>query len=213
MSRTTDKLDHELTLEEAIELVMQGKAKLQVLKHFEFGRFSYLADRLLSRVTECNDDDAEGDLIAVILLQAAATECFLNDVLIHYTREAFGKGSKFIAEGMLGGSTRSKIYRVVPLLSRSTKVLDTESESVQNILNLIKTRNRIAHTTEYYCDDFEDFEKRSQEAPLTSTLSLEQCKKYQAALNTFISAIWNGPIEESPWQHALIKDAVPDEEE
>ena len=178
----TSQSEQDLTIEEAVELLKQGKAKIQILKIFEFNRFIYLADCLLKRVTKSGDDDAKGDLIAVILLQATALECFLNDVLIHFSRKAFGKGNKQIAEGLLGGSIRSKIFRVVPVLSGSTKTLDAESESVKCLLNLVKTRNKIAHTTEFYRDEFEDFEKRLLEPSFSGTLSIEQCEKYQAAL-------------------------------
>jgi hypothetical protein len=208
----TTQSEKDLTIEELMELLKQGKVKIQILKNFEFNRFSYLAERLLKRVTQSSDNDAEGDLIAVVLLQATALECFLNDKLIQYSRETFGKGSKNIAEGMLSGSTRSKIFRIVPIMSGSTKILDVESDTVKILLNLIKTRNKIAHTTEYYRDEFEDYGKRALEPSFTSTINLEQCEKYQKALQMFITAIWDGSIDKK-WQHELIINAIPDNEE
>jgi hypothetical protein len=201
------------SLKKLIKKIEKGETKLKLLKRFEFGYFEYLSDRILSQVKTANDEDNKGNLIAVILLQSAALECFLNDVLIHFARETFGKGSKAIAEAFIAGSGRSKIFRVVPILSKATKILDAESKQVKDLLTLIKIQNNISHTTEHYLDEFHNYDKRIDEPLLTDTLNIKQCQQYQKSLNEFICAVWNGPIENPPWQHKLIKDAESDKDD
>ena len=198
--------------EELARLLSQGKAKLdiQTLKYFEYGWFSYLSKKQLELAEKEVEEDRITYLVPAILLQVTSLECFLNDVIIEFSRESFGKGNRELASSFLQGSIRSKIIRIVPLLSNSLKVLDLNSSCVQNLFEMITTRNKIAHTVEYYTDEFPDFEERSRSGPIAQILQIDHCQRYQQSINNFYSAVWNGPIESPKWQHEIIHNAEPD---
>ena len=200
----------EISWEKLFALLEAGKARLVPVKYFGHNRLKYLADRLLKGVADSCDEDAEGDLIAVVLLQAASLECFLNDVLIDHAREAFGKPSRKIAEGFISGSVKAKLYRVVPIVSNGRKTLDLEAREIQIIHSLIAARNRLAHTTEHYLDESENCLERPQKSQFARTLTIKQCQDFSSALDELFYAVWNGPIEIPPWQHGLIRDAAPE---
>jgi hypothetical protein len=191
---------------EVIELALEGKVQLnfKVLKSFRFGNLLYHADNMLKMPTD--DEDVHlGFLYAAILFQAAALECFLNDEFIEYAEQKYGAEGQAIAESLISGSMRSKINRIVPILTQGKKRLDLASKTVQSIFEMLKERNKIAHTVEHYrhheAGEYQD------DKP-----TLEQCQRFGAALNMFIAAIHNSRIRNS-WENPLFKEGVAEDGE
>lgn len=210
LARLDIDIDEDISFEELMGYIGQGRINISVLKYFEFGSYSYFSKKLIEDYEKDMDKDLHPP-IHIILMQVATLECFLNDMFIHYARKAYGKEASRIAEGLLSGSLRSKIYRIVPILSRGEKTLDLDSKIINKLLNLIKTRNKLVHVAEFYQDDKPTYSKKKGERPFSHTITPKHCHEYQEALDEFIFAVWNGPITDPPWQHVIIKDAKPED--
>lgn len=183
-------------------------------KRFQFVALRDLAHDLLDRAVEADkqkDEDEYSDLVAVVLLLTASLECFLNDMLIAHSHNAYGEDYKQVAEGFLGGSLRSRLLRLIPIASKSQKRLDHGHHAVGFLLQLIKTRNRLSHTVEYYVDSppWEDVEDQ----PLGKSLSFEICSHYAESLDNYFAAVLSGMYVlkgRKPWGHEMVLDGKPD---
>jgi hypothetical protein len=92
--------------------------------------------------------------------------------------------------------------------------LDTGHHAVGLLFGLIKSRNRLAHTVEYYVE--RPSWDRDSAAPLGQTLTHEECAAYAAAVDTYFGAVLSGPPVlkgRKPWNHQLVVDAEPEREE
>lgn len=199
----------EVSLEDIARALVEEKADFEVLKHFEFASLEGLADDLLRSYSPGTCGGATHPPLHVVLIQAAALECFLNDVFIHYARTEYGEDSIHLGPYLISGSFRSKLHRVVPTLSKGTKILDKNSKVVKYLEELITTRNRISHTTEYYTDLPKGQKRRRRSLkPFAQTVTTKRCEQFQKALREFTSAVWNGP----PWSGDFFKDPTPEED-
>ena len=192
----------------------EGNVRIAHQKRFAFGALRDLAHDLMERSEEADKEknaDDYSDLVAVVLLLAASLESFVNDMLIALAHRDYGKDYKQIAEGLLGGSIRSRILRIIPVASRGLKRLDTGHNTIGLVFKLIKTRNQLAHTNEYYIENtsWDD----ATVPPLGKALRLDECTNYAAAVDTYISAVLSGMLVlqgNTPWEHELVVDAEPE---
>ncbi len=204
--RVDTEADEPSPEEIARALTAEG-AEVEVLKHFEFASLGCLAEDLLDTYDEDSAEGASHPPTHVVMVQAASLECFLNDVLIHHARVEYGEDAQHLGPAFISGSFRSKLYRVVPTLSKGTKILDSVSEVARRLEDLISTRNRVTHTTEYYSSPADSpKKKRRRLKPVTQAVTKRRCQRFQLALRDFTSAVWNAP----PWDAEFFKDPEPE---
>lgn len=183
-------------------------------KTFPFAPLRELAHDLLVRVEDGDKRkgfDEYSDLVAVIILLVASIEAFVNDMLIYMARRDYGKKYKQISEGLLGGSLRSRLLRIIPIASKGRKRLNTEHNIVGVIFNLVKTRNKLVHSTEYYVENISWEE--AYDVPLGKALTLEQCSNYAGAVDAYFGAVLSGLFVikgKTPWDNELVLDAEPE---
>jgi hypothetical protein len=189
-----------------------GKRFLEYHRTLHYFFLKELADALLEAAEEEDEakhEDEYSHTLAVILLLVASLECFVNDMLIQLARRKFGADYKPVADGFLGGSLRSRILRIVPIASSCTKRLDQGHHQMGCVFELIKVRNRIAHTVEYYCEDV-SFDEVIAEQDDYRAVTRETCSRYSEAVRAFLAAVLGGMMVlegNRPWDNDLIIDA------
>jgi hypothetical protein len=207
---TVDPETGELSLKNIIQALTDKSANIKVIKHFDFGSLEAFAEVLLKSYQPNSDFGAFHPPLHIVLIQAVALECFLNDMFIHHARVEYGEDSKYLGPAFISGSFRSKLYRLIPTISKGEKILDQRSTIVKNLEKLITIRNRIAHTAEYYTDYSEDKpSKRSSQKPFIQTINKKQCEVFQKTLQTFTCGVWNAP----PWSGEFFKDPTPESDD
>ena len=191
-----------------------GKLAIAHQKKFTFGPLRDLAHDLLKRSADADKEkgpDDYSDLVAVVLLLVASLEAFVNDMLITQARRDYGKDYKQVAEGLLGGSFRSRLLRIIPVASRGQKCLDLGHHKMGLVLKLIKTRNQLAHSKEYYVEN--PTGEGTEEGTPGESLTLEECVNYADAVDSYFAAVLSGTMVlegRSPWEHELVADAEPE---
>lgn len=196
----------------------QGKLRLLYQKNYEFSYLRTLTHDLFARSRNADRDKEKDEysyLVAVVLVLTASLECFVNDILIEHAHNAFGGDYRQIAEGFISGSLRSRILRIVPITSSCKKRLNVGHHLVGVLFELLKVRNAIAHSAEYYIDN-PKWDAASS-ATAARTLSRRKCALYARAVDAYFAAVLSkntvlieGERPKPPWKHPLISDAVPE---
>jgi len=172
-----------------VEKRPDGTVVFKDRKWYQAERLRALAGDLLERALEADkekDDEEYSDLVAVLFVLAASLECFLNDMLIMHAYRYHGSEYKAVAEGLLGGSIRSRILRIIPLVTRDRCRLDQGNASVGTLFELIKARNRIAHTTDYYEETPRELDEGK---PSGKSITHVACVRYAEAVDAFFVAV------------------------
>ena len=110
---------------------------------------------LREKVGWFNEDDWGEDkfIVPFVLTCAAALECSLNDNIIsHYSDDS--ELSKNQITGYLSMNLKGKLTNIVPMLTNSKYMINTNHKSYQALVELIKARNRLVHNKSSYenCD-------------------------------------------------------------
>lgn len=189
--------------EDGPEVIYEGKRyRVAGFRPQSYRRLVGLASRLLDEAGDNADTQhVEASIHGAIFLQTSALECLVNDVLIDFVLDRYGPDdSKHIAESMLSGSLRSKVLRVVPILTHGRRRLDIETPGVQAIFRLISQRNSLAHVTNHFRESLKE----------PTGPSREDARKYGEAVVALAAAISREYHAE--FRHDAIEEGGGDEE-
>jgi len=121
--------------------------------HFVFTSSNGLiesAEYLLAH-TEDNDVLFNSNKYSFILVAAASLESLLNEGIISWAFHLFPKGDhKRHATAFLSMNLGKKLDALGFLLSSGKFVTDNESKIYQTLVHLIKLRNEVAHSKDFY---------------------------------------------------------------
>lgn len=108
------------------------------------------AEYLLAH-TEDNDVLFNSNKYSFILVAAASLESLLNEGIISWAFQLFPKGDhKRHATAFLSMNLGKKLDALGFLLSSGKFITDNESKIYQTLVNLIKLRNEVAHSKDFY---------------------------------------------------------------
>ena len=121
--------------------------------HFTFSSSKGLiesAEYLLEH-TEDNDVLFNSNKYSFILVAAASLESLLNEGIISWAFQLFPKGDhKRHATAFLSMNLGKKLDALGFLLSSGKVITDNESPIYQTLIGLIKLRNEVAHSKDFY---------------------------------------------------------------
>ena len=101
--------------------------------------------------TEDNDVLFNSNKYSFILVAAASLESLLNEGIISWAFQLFPKGDhKRHATAFLSMNLGKKLDALGFLLSSGKFITDNESKIYQTLVNLIKLRNEVAHSKDFY---------------------------------------------------------------
>jgi hypothetical protein len=183
------------SLDEIVELVRSGSVRVEVDKYYNVGAISVVANRLFD---ELGPDASSVSLIPVVILQAATVECLVNDLVIDWCRSRYPNAGRRLTDAFLDGSVRSKLLRVVPMYTDGKIQLNSSQRSVQDIYQLISTRDRLVHVTEHY-----SVPGGPEKPSLVGSLSVDRVGLFKSAVVDLIDALWNVLHKDPPWEHSL----------
>lgn len=149
-----------------------------------------------------------------ILLAAASLECMLNDAIVNWAFNSFPRDDyKRHAMAFLGMTLRGKLDVIGYFFSNGEFITDNSSEYYQELSNLIKLRNEIAHSKDYATeveleiiidnDGNEGFHippqviKKFEGSPLIKSTS-EFIKIYEVLFHIYEILIYEEGYSESP---------------
>ena len=92
-------------------------------------------------------------IVPFILTCAAALECSLNDNIIsRYSNDSESSNNQIT--GYLSMNLKGKLTNIVPMLTNSKYMINTNHKSYQALVELITARNRLVHNKSSYenCD-------------------------------------------------------------
>ncbi|PKI16296.1 hypothetical protein [Colwellia sp. 12G3] len=108
------------------------------------------AEYLLAH-TEDNDALFNSNKYSFILVAAASLESLLNEGIISWAFQLFPKGDhKRHATAFLSMNLGKKLDALGFLLSSGKFITDNESNVYQTLISLIKLRNEVAHSKDFY---------------------------------------------------------------
>tara|TARA_R110001599_G_scaffold280950_1_gene482522 strand:+ start:377 stop:958 length:582 start_codon:yes stop_codon:yes gene_type:complete len=108
------------------------------------------AEYLLAH-TEDNDALLNSNKYSFILVAAASLESLLNEGIISWAFQLFPKGDhKRHATAFLSMNLGKKLDALGFLLSSGKFITDNESSVYQTLLSLIRLRNEVAHSKDFY---------------------------------------------------------------
>jgi hypothetical protein len=108
------------------------------------------AEYLLAH-TEDNDALFNSNKYSFILVAAASLESLLNEGIVSWAFQLFPKGDhKRHATAFLSMNLGKKLDALGFLLSSGKFITDNESNVYQTLISLIKLRNEVAHSKDFY---------------------------------------------------------------
>ncbi|MBK9349335.1 MAG: hypothetical protein IPN05_03705, partial [Sulfuritalea sp.] len=154
-------------------------------------------DYLLDHIQD-EDSSRNPNKYAFVLVAASALESILNNAVIYWAHHRFGRGDyKRMASAFLSMSLRGKLDSFVFLASDSEFISNNESATYQQLSELIRVRNEVAHAKDFprECElEIEETEEGHLSFELPTKLrdalndtplsvAYEQCCGYRAALH------------------------------
>lgn len=144
---------------------------------------------------------------AFILLAASALEAILNDAIIWWAHDRFQRSDyKRMSTAFLSMSLRGKLDAVIHLLSDGQYISNNESPMYQQLSELVKVRNEVAHSKNFFHEAELDIEEHEDghlwfkmpdtmmgifsDTPLTQ--AFEQCSGYRNSLHELHGLIAGG---------------------
>jgi len=106
---------------------------------------------LREKVGWVNEDKCGEDkfIVPFVLTCAAALECSLNDNIIsHYSNESESSNNQIT--GYLSMNLKGKLTNIVPMLTNSKYMINTNHKSYQALVELITARNKLVHNKSSY---------------------------------------------------------------
>lgn len=147
--------------------------------HFVFTSFKGLiesAEYLLEH-TEDNDAHFNSNKYSFILVAAASLESLLNEGIISWAFHLFPKGDhKRHATAFLSMNLGKKLDALGFLLSSGKFITDNESEIYQTFVSLIKLRNEVAHSKDFYKEAEIELSKINEDGGRDFTLPYDLTK-------------------------------------
>ena len=106
-------------------------------------------DYLLDHIQD-EDSSRNPNKYAFVLVAASALESILNNAVIYWAHHRFGRGDyKRMASAFLSMSLRGKLDSFVFLASDSEFISNNESATYQQLSELIRVRNEVAHAKDF----------------------------------------------------------------
>jgi hypothetical protein len=124
------------------------KVTVLFLKHVKY-------DRILKQLRKAHIEQTIPSQfldVPYIITCAAALESRLNDEIVQFSYNSFGKAGREMAESLLSMNFRGKLNAIVPLLTSNRFVFNTGHEVYKKLSSLIKVRNLLVHPRSFFED-------------------------------------------------------------